>query len=240
MITTSVSPADGPLGDSTLSVDDGEVRILNQNDARPRDIDAILDFGSYDGHLLQFSGAIWWPVVYELAEATKSAVGARKRINGMARAQRFIETVGARFVFPNSGPACFLDRDLFAFNDFTSGLAELAGPADNPFPDQTVFLRYLAGNGIRNGRLLIPSSVAELTPAGCTVTHPMPDDEVDRIFIDKRSYLEDMLPGRPARSPPLAPRGLRTQAISSRLCVSGGTRSWRWPTRSGQVSGTWC
>jgi UDP-MurNAc hydroxylase len=190
MITTSVSPADGPLGDSTLSVDDGTVRVLNQNDARPRDLDSILDFGPYDGHLLQFSGAIWWPVVYELAEATKSAVGARKRLNGMARAQRFIETVGARFVFPNSGPACFLDRDLFAFNDFSSGPASGDEQSDNPFPDQTVFLAHLAGNGIHNGRLLIPSSVAELTPAGCVVTHPMAEEDVERIFTDKRSYLE--------------------------------------------------
>ena len=190
MITASVSPADGPLGDSTLSVDDGAVRVLNQNDARPRDLDSILGFGPYDAHLLQFSGAIWWPVVYELAEATKSAVGARKRLNGMARAQRFIETVGARFVFPNSGPACFLDRDLFGFNDFSSGLVEDDKVADNPFPDQTVFLAYLASNGIHNGRLLIPSSVAELTPAGCVVSHPMADDDVERIFTDKRSYLE--------------------------------------------------
>jgi len=109
-------------------------------------------------------------VVYELAEATKAALGARKRLNGMARAQRFIETVGARFVFPNSGPACFLDRDLFGLNDFSSGLVEDDKGADNPFPDQTVFLAYLASNGIHNGRLLIPSSVAELSPAGCVVT----------------------------------------------------------------------
>ncbi len=62
-----------------------------------------------------------------------------------------------------------------------------------------MFLAYLASKGIRNGRLLIPSSVAELTPAGCTVTHPMPDDEVEQIFTDKRCVPGDaMPPARPA------------------------------------------
>ena len=37
MITAMVSPSDGPIGDSALSLDDGEVRVLNQNDARPPD-----------------------------------------------------------------------------------------------------------------------------------------------------------------------------------------------------------
>src|ERR1039458_2572407 len=73
MISSMTSPADGPLGDSALAVDDGSVRILNQNDARPRSLDAIADFGPFDAHFLQYSGAIWWPVVYELAEATKHA-----------------------------------------------------------------------------------------------------------------------------------------------------------------------
>jgi UDP-MurNAc hydroxylase len=35
------SPADGPLGDSALAVDDGTARILNQNDARPTDLDVL-------------------------------------------------------------------------------------------------------------------------------------------------------------------------------------------------------
>jgi UDP-MurNAc hydroxylase len=184
MISAMTSPADGPLGDSALSVDDGSVRFLNQNDARPRELEPITAFGPYDGHSLQFSGAIWWPVVYDLAPATKSAVGVRKRENGMARALRFVESVGARHVFPNSGPPAFLDDDLFAYND-------VANSPDNPFPDQTVFLDYLAAHGHDNGRLLIPGSVAELEPSGtCTVSHGMGDDAVVRIFAEKLPYLE--------------------------------------------------
>lgn len=183
LITTAVSPADGPLGDSTLSVDDHEVRVLNQNDARPRDLESITAFGPYDGHLLQYSGAIWWPVVYDLPEVARSAFGERKRINGMARAHKFIETIGARFVFPNSGPAAFLDPELFSLND-------LDNSADNTFPDQQVFLNYLHDHGQDNGRLLIPGSTATLTAAGCAVSHPMSEAEVAHIFTDKRAYLE--------------------------------------------------
>jgi UDP-MurNAc hydroxylase len=189
MITAMTSPADGPLGDSALAVDDGSVRFFNQNDARPRDFDRITAFGPYDGHSLQFSGAIWWPVVYDLAPATKSALGQRKRENGMARALRFLETVGASFAFPNSGPPALLDDDLFAYNDVDDR-------SDNPFPDQTVCLDYLAAHGHENGRLLIPGSTADLqpatggVPASCTVTHPVPDADVTSIFTDKAAYLE--------------------------------------------------
>jgi UDP-MurNAc hydroxylase len=40
MTQALVSPADGPLGDSALAVDDGTASILNQNDARPADLRA--------------------------------------------------------------------------------------------------------------------------------------------------------------------------------------------------------
>ena len=183
MITAMVSPADGPIGDSALSLDDGEARVLNQNDARPPDPERLIAFGEYDGHLLQFSGAIWWPIAYELPSANMVEFAKRKRLNGMARARRFIDAVAARYVFPTSGPPCFLDEDLFQYNDFSNS-------TDNIFPDQSVFLDYMAAQGLTNGRLLIPGSVAELTPSGCEVRHVLPDDEVQAIFTEKRAYLE--------------------------------------------------
>ena len=183
MITAMVSPSDGPIGDSALSLDDGEVRVLNQNDARPPDPAHLNAFGDYDGHFLQFSGAIWWPVAYELVEATKAEHARRKRLNGMERARRFVDAVGARFVFPTAGPPCFLDDDLFEHNDFLNS-------PDNIFPDQTVFLAYLEKAGLDNGRLLVPGSTATLSPFSCEVTHSLDDDELASVFADKRSYLE--------------------------------------------------
>ena len=185
MITAMVSPSDGPIGDSALSLDDGETRVLNQNDARPPDPAQLNAFGAYDGHFLQFSGAIWWPVVYELPEANKIEFAKRKRLNGMERARRFVDAVGARYVFPTAGPPCFLDENLFEHND-------LENSPDNIFPDQRVFLAYLEESGLNNGRLLIPGSTASLTAEGCEVVHPLTSDEISSIFSDKTSYLKGL------------------------------------------------
>ena len=48
-----------------------------------------MQFGRYDGHSLQYSGAIWFPMVYELPQHVKEGLGERKRANGMDRARRY-------------------------------------------------------------------------------------------------------------------------------------------------------
>ena len=185
-------PADGPLGDSALIVGDGEVRILNQNDARPGDIAALQRLGPYDGHFLQFSGAIWYPVAYDFPPEEKARLGRTKRANQMERARQYVEWIGAAHVFPSAGPPCFLDDDLFAVNDLDDDPA-------NIFPDQPAFLAELARHGITTGHLVVPGSVVELSgaPAGgraavarCVVTHPRPEAEALAPFTDKRHYLD--------------------------------------------------
>ncbi|MDQ3834405.1 MAG: Rieske 2Fe-2S domain-containing protein, partial [Actinomycetota bacterium] len=94
-----------------------------------------------------------------------------------------VRQTDASFVFPSAGPPCFLDDDLFHFNDFDRDSA-------NIFPDQTIFLEYMREHGMDNGRLLIPGSVATLSKDDCIVTHPFPDDEVQTIFTEKQAYLE--------------------------------------------------
>ena len=66
-----VAPTDGPIGDSALIVDDGETRLLNMNDSRPPDPDHLLALGPIDILFLQFSGAIWYPMVYDLPPARR-------------------------------------------------------------------------------------------------------------------------------------------------------------------------
>jgi UDP-MurNAc hydroxylase len=184
MVQALQSPADGPLGDSALAVDDGTARILNQNDARPVDLDALQAFGPYDVHFLQFSGAIWWPWTYELPEAAKRAFGAAKRANGLDRATRFVQAIGARYVVPSAGPACFLDEDLFAFND-------LSGDPANTFPDQPVFVDYLRDQGIGGGRLMTPGAVMEIDDDHCEVRWPAGVEQAMEPFTDKARYLHD-------------------------------------------------
>jgi UDP-MurNAc hydroxylase len=65
MIVALVAPTDGPIGDSGLAVHDGQVSIFNQNDARPVDLEPLAGFGPFDGHFLQYSGAIWYPMAYD-------------------------------------------------------------------------------------------------------------------------------------------------------------------------------
>jgi UDP-MurNAc hydroxylase len=182
MIAALRSPADGPLGDSALAVDDGTARILNQNDARPVDLDALQAFGAYDVHFLQFSGAIWWPWTYELPQAAQRAFGAAKRANGLDRAATFVKAIGARYIVPSAGPACFLDDDLFGLNDLRS-------EPWNTFPDQTVFLDYLAGQGIEGGTLLTPGAVLDVDQDRCEVRWPTSLEQAMVPFTDKERYL---------------------------------------------------
>jgi UDP-MurNAc hydroxylase len=182
-ILAQIAPTDGPLGDSGLIVDDGETRIFDQNDSRPIDMDLLASLGPYDAHFLQFSGAIWYPMVYLFPEKMMQALGRKKRENEMARALRYAKEVGATFVIPSAGPPCFLDDELFGFNDFDRD-------PTNTFPDQTVFLDYIAEQGREGGRLMIPGTVATISKTECPIAHPYPDEEVGRIFTEKRTYLE--------------------------------------------------
>ncbi len=180
MTVATIFPADGPLGDSALAVDDGEVRIFDQNDARPVDLDGTHAFGHYDAHFVQFSGAIWYPMVYRFPEQMKNALGRKKRETQMGRSLRYSRQVGADWVIPMAGPPCFLDDDLFSFNDF-------GDDPSNVFPDQTVYLEYMRAQGADNGRLMLPGSVATIEPGRIEIEHPI---EPDTIFGDKRAYLE--------------------------------------------------
>jgi UDP-MurNAc hydroxylase len=182
MVMALSAPTDGPIGDSALVVDDGEVRVLNQNDSRPTDFDTLLAHGPYDALFLQYSGAIWYPMVYDFPPKMKEALGHRKRVDGMARTWRYIEVLAPSFVVPSAGPPCFLDDGLFEFNDFERD-------PSNVFPDQTVFLEYLQEHGHTGGRLMLPGSVGELVPGRFDVTHPIEDDAVRVIFECKREYL---------------------------------------------------
>ena len=182
MTQVLISPADGPLGDSALAIDDGSATVLDQNDARPADLDVLRSFGHYDVHLLQYSGAIWWPWTYELPAAAKRSFGAAKRANGLDRALRYVKAIGAQHVVPSAGPACFLDEDLFALNDLTRDPA-------NTFPDQTVFLDYLHEQGVSGGQLLTPGAVLEVNHGHCEVRWPTSAEQAMQPFTDKARYL---------------------------------------------------
>jgi UDP-MurNAc hydroxylase len=183
MIQALISPTDGPIGDSSLWVEYEGVRLLNQNDARPTDLVTFAELGHVHAHMLQFSGAIWYPMVYELPQAAKTAFGKQKRDRQFDRTWRYIDDLKASHVFPIAGPPCFLDDELWRFND-------IFGDEGNIFPDQSVFMAEYAKVGGNNGVVLLPGSVTTVTADGVTTEHPVPD--VDAFFADKKAHLEEM------------------------------------------------
>lgn len=182
-ILAMTAPADGPAGDSAIVVADSTARILNQNDARPRDPAEIAALGPYDAHFTQFSGAIWYPMVYDFPPDEMDRLGRRKREDQTVRALAYIREVGAPHVFPCAGPPCFLDDDLWDLNDLDDDPA-------NIFPDQPTFLRRLAAEGIAGGELVVPGTEIVLDAGSFEVHQPGGSQAPDAIFGDKRAHLE--------------------------------------------------
>src|SRR3954471_8850872 len=184
MIQALVSPTDGPIGDSSLWLSDGQYRVLNQNDARPSELSTFGGLGAGAASCVQFSGAIWFPMVYELPARAKQAMGRSKRDRQFDRTLRYIEELGASYVFPTAGPPFFLDEELWGFND-------IFGDESNIFPDQTVYLDWLQSLGHDEGRLLLPGSVARLDEPDCPVAHPYEPETIYASTETKTAYLRD-------------------------------------------------
>jgi UDP-MurNAc hydroxylase len=121
-------------------------------------------------------------MVYELPHAAKTAFGKQKRDRQFDRTWRYIEDLKASHVFPIAGPPCFLDDELWQFND-------IHGDEGNIFPDQGVFLREYAKVGGTNAVVLLPGSVSTITADDCVTEHPVP---VDEFFANKVAHLEEM------------------------------------------------
>ena len=103
--TRFARPSDGPIGDSSLSVDDGTARILNQNDSHPLDLEKLLGFSKPEAYFTQVSGAIWWPMVYDLPQEAKQNFARLKREAQNKRAMYYVEKVDAAARLPDGRAA---------------------------------------------------------------------------------------------------------------------------------------
>ena len=181
-IHVETSITDGPGGDSAMVVSDGRTRLVNQNDCRTSDLDALNAHGPVDLHWLQYSGAIWYPMVYDMPDAEKRVLCEAKVESQFARAMRYVEAIDARAVVPSAGPPVFLDDELFHLN-------MIRGDELSIFPDQRTFIDRLANAG-RHGVLAIPGTTIEISPDAIDVIHPIPAADVDAIYDDKAAYLD--------------------------------------------------
>lgn len=181
-LETSIT--DGPGGDSALVVSDGESRLVNQNDCRTNDLAALRAHGPVDLHWLQFSGAIWYPMVYEMDEAEKKQLCREKVESQFARALRYVEAVDATTVVPSAGPPCFLDEDLFGLNMIT-------GDETSIFPDQREFISRLSALGRDNAALTIPGTSFTVVDGHVVVEQPLPGNGAGELFARKEQYLRE-------------------------------------------------
>src|SRR6202012_91433 len=112
MVIALRAPADGPIGDSPLVISDSVTTAFNMNDARPVDLEVLAsEFGPIDVHMLQYSGAIWYPMVYAMPSGAKESFGSQKRQRQMDGARQYVAQVAATWVIPSAGPPCFLDPE---------------------------------------------------------------------------------------------------------------------------------
>lgn len=188
-IHVETSITDGPGGDSALVVSatdaDGQTaRLVNQNDCRTTDIAALAAHGPVDLHWLQYSGAIWYPMVYEMDDDTMRRLVDAKVDSQLTRAMRYVDSIDARAVVPSAGPPCFLDDELLHLNIVDGD--EAAVPSI--FVDQRTFIRRLDASG-HHGLLAIPGTSIDVNPGSITVEHPRAESDVLAIFERKGDYL---------------------------------------------------
>ena len=132
-----------------------------------------------------------WSTTCPSGPSTRSGVAKRER--QLDRSLRYIDELGARFVFPTAGPPCFLDPELFDLND-------IHGDESNIFPDQQVYLDWLAERGPRRGAAAA-AGIGGRPDVGRRSTHPVdPADDLRRQA------------GLPARLPGPAAAGDRGRA----------------------------
>lgn len=185
MITPMRGPSDGPVGDSSLSLDDGTACILDQNDAHPLDLDALLGFGKVDAYFTQFSGAIWWPMAYDLPLGERQHFAKLKREAQTKRALFYIDKIDAPHVFPHAGPPAFYDDALFEFNAKGKNL-------DAIFTDQREFIAELESTRSDiQAHVFIPGTVVDVNHGEVTVSQTLfTQAEIDFMFENKWEYFE--------------------------------------------------
>ena len=219
-ILAMTAPADGPAGDSALilaRLDRAAPQPERRPAPRPPRARGARSVRRALHPVLRARSGTRWSTTSRPRRSARSGSG-----SGPTRWSARCTTsadVRAPHVFPVAGPPCFLDDDLFAFNDLDDDPA-------NIFPDQTGVPRASSKRaGITGGELLVPGTVATIADGACTVEQPVGRRAPDAIFGDKRAHLERYRDdwARLARRAS-GRRGRASRSTSSPRCASGGSR----------------
>ena len=150
--------ATGPIGDSSLSIDDGTASILNQNDSHPLDLEKLLSFAKPEAYFTQFSGAIWWPMVYDLAGRGQAELRP-PQARGAAQARDVLHREGRRPArVPDGGAADVPARRALPLQ------RRSGSENDSIFTDQAQFIARMQRARRREytGHVFIPGTVVEI------------------------------------------------------------------------------
>jgi UDP-MurNAc hydroxylase len=133
--------------DSSLLIKSEGFKILNKNDCY-YNRDYLEKFSSIGIDLLftQFSGAIWYPMVYNYDIETKKKAAKKVRDRLTEYFIGVVNTIKPKYVIPSAGPPCFLEDDCFEFNFHQNGI----------FPDQNDIIPEIKGKLISNYNMMQP------------------------------------------------------------------------------------
>lgn len=169
--------------DSSLLIKSEGHTIFNKNDCYLSK-NYLEDISKLNIDILftQFSGAIWYPMVYEYDSAKNIQICSQVR-NRLV--QNFIETVNiikAKYVIPSAGPPCFLENDCFDYNFSQNAI----------FPDQNDIISQIDGKLISKYNMMQPNDDIILDSSNQIIFHNKHEfdyhskEELLRIYQNKR------------------------------------------------------
>jgi len=124
----------------------------------------------------QFSGASWYPLIYDYDEQKMHELSKEKRLNKLKSIKKLMDRLNPDVYIPCAGPPCFLDEKIFPLNF----------KEENTFPTQADVYNYLKDD--YNTVLLLPGDEISI------------DDDFKKIskinlqaecYKDKKKYLKN-------------------------------------------------
>jgi UDP-MurNAc hydroxylase len=140
--------------DSTLFVKADGYNILNKNDCYLSQ-EYMEKFSNIGIDLLftQFSGAIWFPMVYQYNSETKQKAVQSVLTRLENNFVNIVNTINSKYVIPSAGPPCFLEDDCFDYNFVENAI----------FPDQSDFLPKIEQKILKSKfNTMIPGDIVSL------------------------------------------------------------------------------
>jgi UDP-MurNAc hydroxylase len=155
--------------------------FLNMNDCRAYEDLPSRFGGKIDLFTVQFSGASWYPSVYEYSQEEKDARAKSKNQKKFRNILDLAARLKPRMYIPSAGPVCFLDPEL----------REHGFGNPSPFPDAPEFLEQMSER----------VSCTHLSPGDCidvqkeSVEVTRHEADFSKAYEEKSAYLDEYAQG---------------------------------------------